>query len=374
MAMYKLSHNVCRKSPHQPCSSFTSARCSRCAGRGCSCARCSQGSRGGRDLPARCAGANIFISDWARSVSVRLSFKDYATFRKRAAEESRVESDSSPVEEQNFSPVGEQTSRLVTTGWQEEELLRHCEAVQGRPLEEREQGEPGHVTGQQDPVNYDHQLNRQEPQFHNLGRGSSPRPRMGVPMPDAPLNITLPSFFQQADLNWSSNLVKPWPLLHPFAGPSPPVAKLARIETSRAPHNFSTPENLAGSYRGIHQPFDFSLNNYKNLPQPQPAPKIKPDQASMGRPDGVFENRLFPEAEPRKRPSVIQKFGKVHLQYNEVSPILAKVPPGKKFDESGLGGPDQPVAAFVAKDEDPEDIRMINKYLHKKFGKCFTTR
>ena len=306
---------------------------------------------------------------------MRLSFKDYATFRKRAAEESRVESDSSPVEEQNFSPVGEQTSRLVTTGWQEEEeLLRHCEAVQGRPLEEREQGEPGHVTGQQDPVNYDHQLNRQEPQFHNLGRGSSPRPRMGVPMPDAPLNITLPSFFQQADLNWSSNLVKPWPLLHPFAGPSPPVAKLARIETSRAPHNFSTPENLAGSYRGIHQPFDFSLNNYKNLPQPQPAPKIKPDQASMGRPDGVFENRLFPEAEPRKRPSVIQKFGKVHLQYNEVSPILAKVPPGKKIDETGLGGPDQHVAAFVAKDEDPEDIRMINKYLHKKFGKCFTTR
>ena len=336
-------------------------------------------------MPARCAGDNIFISDWARSVSVRLSFKDYATFRKRAAEESRVESDSSPVEEQNFSPVGEhnfspveeQNSRLVTTGWQEEEeLLRQGEAVQGRLLEEREQGEPGHVTGQQDPVNYDHQLNRQEPQFHKLGRGSSPRPRLGVPMPDtAPLNITqMPRFFQQADLKWSSNLVKPWPLLHPFAGPSPPVAKLARIETSRAPHNFSTPENLARSYRGIHQPFDFSLNNYKNLPQPQPAPKIKPDQASMGRPDGVFENRLFPEAEPRKRPSVIQKFGKVHLQYNEVSSILAKVPPGKKFDETGLGGPDQPVAAFVAKDEDPEDIRMINKYLHKKFGKCFTTR
>jgi len=101
----------------------------------------------------------------------------------------------------------------------------------------------------------------------------------------------------------------------------------------------------------------------------------------MGRPDGVFENRLFPEAEPHKRPSVIQKFGKVHLQYNEVSSILTKVQPGsemqgagKKFDETGLGGPDQPVAAFVAKDEDPEDIRMINKYLHKKFGKCFTTR
>ena len=190
-------------------------------------------------------------------------------------------------------------------------------------------------------------------------------------MPDvAPLNIILPSFFHQPDLNSSRNLVKPWPFLHPFDGLSPPalsppMPKLARIESTQPPHNFSPTENLTGSYRGMHHPFDFALNNYKNVPQP--APKIKPDQASMGRPDGVFVKGRFPETERHKRPSVIQKPGKVQLQYNEVSSILAKVQPGGEMQTTCLGG------AFVTKDEDPEEIRMINKYLHKKFGKCFTT-
>jgi len=104
------------------------------------------------------------------------------------------------------------------------------------------------------------------------------------------------------------------------------------------------------------------LNNYNNVPQPQAAPQIKPDQASMGRPDGVW----IPETEGHKRPSVIQKPGKVQLQYSEVSSILAKVQSGGEMQATCLGGADYP---FVTKDEDPEEIRMINKYLHKKFDR-----
>ena len=100
---------------------------------------------------------------------------------------------------------------------------------------------------------------------------------------------------------------------------------------------------------------------------------MKPEHTedSMSRPDAPFEKRQFPETKPHKRPSVIQKPGKVQLQYNEVSSIIAKAQsqePGKNMDETFWDG-----AAFVAKDEDPEEVQMINKYLHKKFGKFFTT-
>ena len=190
-------------------------------------------------------------------------------------------------------------------------------------------------------------------------------------MPDLPPlnNIPLPTFLRQPDLNSSRNQ-KLWPFLYPLGGLSPPVLsppmpKLARIETTRPPHNFSPLENLTGPYRGMHHPFDFALNNYKNLPQPQAAPKAKPDQASMGSPEGEFVKGLFPETERHKRPSVIQKPGKVQLQYNEVSSILSKVQRGGEMQGA--------VDPIVSKDEDPEDIRMIDKYLHKKFGKCFTT-
>ena len=210
-----------------------------------------------------------------------------------------------------------------------------------------------------------------------------------------PLNMTLTSFLRgnteqthQPVLDLSRNLVEPWPLLYSsslagfsHSGLSPLMPKLARIQSTRPPHNFCPPESLNdGSHRGMHKPFDFAANNYKNLPQPL-YPNFLPPNVRTGH----TEKRLSPHTEPHKRPSVIQNFKKDgKLQSNEVSSILGRLQPGdpmseelqgigKNLDETCFGRADGPVAAFITKDEDPEEIQMINKYLHKKFGKRFST-
>ena len=315
-----------------------------------------------------------------------------------------MESDSSPVEEQRPRLLTtwqeEQQEELrppLATPWQQEEELRQGEELERLPLEDREQGVE--QTNSQ-PVNYE-QLNRQESHFPRTGRGedcrwSSPRP--SPLMPDgAPLNMTLASFLRgnteqthQPVLDLSRNLVEPWPLLYSsslagfsHSGLSPLMPKLARIQSTRPPHNFCPPESLDDrSHRGMHKPFDFAFNNYKNLPQPL-YPNFLPPNVRTGH----TEKRLSPHTEPHKRPSVIQNFKKDgKLQSNEVSSIPGRVQPGgpmseelqgqgigKNLDETCFGRADDPVAAFITKDEDPEEIQMINKYLHKKFGKCFST-
>ena len=296
----------------------------------------------------------------------------------------------------------EEQRPLLAAPWQQEEELRQGEKLERLPLEDREQGVE--QTNSQ-PVNYEH-LNRQESHFPRTGRGedcrwSSTRP--SPLMPDgAPLNMTLTSFLR-GNTEQSRNPVEPWPLLYTssLAGfnhstLSPLMPKLARIQSTRPPHRFCPPESLNDGYhRGMHKPFDFAFNNYKNLPQPLypnfSPPNVRPghtdvDQASLCRGDGQPEKKLSPHTEPHRRPSVIQNFKKNgKLQSNEISSILGKVQPGdpmseelqgigKNWDGTCFGQADDPVTAFVTKDEDPEEIQMINKYLHKKFGKCFPSR
>ena len=336
-----------------------------------------------------------------------------ATCRKRAAEERRVE---------------EQRSRLLTALHPHQEQLRQGE---GRPMEEREHwfhqlGEPGQGVGENEQgveQRSSHLVNRQELYLQKAARGERGRwagsptpshPRLSNPMPEvAPLNMTLATFLrgntertqQQADFNSGRNLVRPrWPPFYPSAEFSsvrdPLMLKLARFESTPSPPNFSFPEETQpGSYRGMHQPFDFAFNNYKNLPQPPICPNFLPpkmkaghtdvNQASMTTPlDGLPEKKLFPKTKPHKRPSVIQnykKVGKVQLQCNEVSSIRAKVEPKGQMSELMQGIPrnlfdepcfEKPLSTFIRKpmDEDPKETQMIYKYLHKKFGKSFSTR